>query len=114
KYTYCQTYSAFESVARYFKMYGQEAEKNGYQATPKQLAWAAPIYVAETDEIAMREAKPHLENFLHKYLKTPPEFLLPPGYTSIGSLKSIRSNKTVVTRSEQTAEWLNEVGFVIV
>jgi len=114
KYTYCQTYSAFESVARYFKMYGQEAEKNGYQSSPKQLAWAAPIYVAETDEIAMREAKPHLENFLHKYLKTPPEFLLPPGYTSISSLKSIRSNKTVVTRNEQTAEWLNEVGFVIV
>jgi alkanesulfonate monooxygenase SsuD/methylene tetrahydromethanopterin reductase-like flavin-dependent oxidoreductase (luciferase family) len=114
KYTYCQTYSAFESVSRYFKMYGQEAEKNGYQASPRQLAWAAPIYVAETDEIAMREAKPHLEHFLHKYLKTPPEFLLPPGYTSINSLKSIRANKTIVSRDQQTAEWLNEVGFVIV
>jgi alkanesulfonate monooxygenase SsuD/methylene tetrahydromethanopterin reductase-like flavin-dependent oxidoreductase (luciferase family) len=114
KYTYCQTYSAFESVSRYFKMYGQEAEKNGYQASPKQLAWAAPIYVAETDEIAMREAKPHLENFLHKYLKTPPEFLLPTGYTSIGSLKAIRSNKTLANRATHTAEYLDEVGFVIV
>jgi alkanesulfonate monooxygenase SsuD/methylene tetrahydromethanopterin reductase-like flavin-dependent oxidoreductase (luciferase family) len=114
KYTYCQTYSAFESVVRYFKMYMQEAEKNGYQASPSQLAWAAPVYVAETDEIAMREAKPHLESFIHKYLKTPPEFLLPPGYTSIASLKAIAGNKVLRERASQTAESLNETGFVIV
>ena len=114
KYTYCQTYSAFASVAKYFEMYRQEASKNGYQSTPSQLAWAAPIYVAETDEIAMREAKPHIENFLHKFLKTPAEFLLPPGYTSIGSLKAIAMNKVMTNRAAQTAESLNEAGWVII
>ena len=114
KYTYCQTYSAFDHVARYFKMYKQEAEKNGYQSSPSQLAWAAPVYVAETDEIAMREAKPALESFIHYYLKNPPEFLLPPGYTSINSLKAIAGNKVLRERTKQTAESLNEAGFVIV
>ncbi len=114
KYTYCQTYSAFSSVAKYFEMYRQQAAKNGYQSTPSQLAWAAPVYVAETDEIAMREAKPHVENFLHKFLKTPPEFLLPPGYTSIGSLKAIAMNKVMTNRAQQTAESLNDAGWVII
>jgi alkanesulfonate monooxygenase SsuD/methylene tetrahydromethanopterin reductase-like flavin-dependent oxidoreductase (luciferase family) len=114
KYVYCQTYSAFSSVTHFFGLYRQEAEKNGYQATPSQLAWAAPIYVAETDEIAMREAKPHIENFIRHFLKTPPAFLLPPGYTSISSLKAIASNKDLGDRNKQTAESLNDAGVIIV
>ena len=37
-------------------MYRDEAEKAGYQASPDQLAWSNTIYVAETDEKAVREA----------------------------------------------------------
>ena len=115
KYVYCQTYSPFKaSVAKFFGMYREEARKNGYEAKPSQLAWAAPIYVAETDEIAMREAKPHIENFVRYFLKTPPEFLLPPGYTSMSSLKRIRATKTTVSGPPLSAEALNEQGVVII
>ena len=48
---------------------------------------------AETDEIAAREAKPHIEAFFNKFLRIPNELLLPPGYTSISSLKAIRLAK---------------------
>ena len=64
-------------------MYRDEAEKAGYQASPDQLAWSNTIYVAETDEKAMREAKPHLEALVNRFLKMPIEMLLPPGYTNI-------------------------------
>ena len=58
RYTYCQTLSPIAAVARFFQMYRDEAEKAGYQASPDQLAWSNTIYVAETDEKAMREAQP--------------------------------------------------------
>ena len=81
RYTYAQTLSPIAVVARFFQMYRDEAEKAGYAASPDQLAWSNTIYVAETDEKAMREAKPHLEALVNRFLKMPVEMLLPPGYT---------------------------------
>ncbi len=112
RYTYCQTLSPIAAVARFFQLYRDEAEKAGYQATPDQLAWSNSIYVAETDEKAMREAKPHLEALANRFLKMPTEMLLPPGYTSNESLKRIRAVKT--TGKPQTAEDLVRLGVVIV
>ncbi len=112
RYTYCQTLSPIAAVARFFQMYREEAEKSGYQATPDQLAWSNSIYVADTDEKAMREAKPHLEALANRFLKMPTEMLLPPGYTSNESLKRIRAVKT--TGKPQTAEDLVKLGVVIV
>ena len=112
RYTYCQTLSPIALVARFFQMYRDEAEKEGYQATADQLAWSNSIYVAETDAKAMREAKPHLEALANRFLKMPTEMLLPPGYTSNESLKRIRAIKS--TGKPQTAEELVKAGVVIV
>ncbi len=46
-------------------------EGYGYEATEDQLGWSVPLYVAETDEIARREAQPHIETFLNKFLRMP-------------------------------------------
>ena len=35
----------------------RQAAKYGYQATAEQLGWSMPVYAAETDEIARREAQ---------------------------------------------------------
>src|SRR5262245_18199044 len=61
RYTYCQTLSPIAAVARFFQMCRYEADQAGYQSSPDQLAWSNTIYVAETDEKAVREARPHLE-----------------------------------------------------
>jgi alkanesulfonate monooxygenase SsuD/methylene tetrahydromethanopterin reductase-like flavin-dependent oxidoreductase (luciferase family) len=112
RYTYCQTLSPIATVARFFQMYRDEAAKEGYDATPDQLAWSNSIYVADTDAKAMREAKPHLEALANRFLKMPTEMLLPPGYTSNDSMKRIRAAKT--TGLPQTAEDLVKNGVVIV
>ncbi|MGH7089206.1 MAG: LLM class flavin-dependent oxidoreductase, partial [Stellaceae bacterium] len=112
RYTYCQTLSPIATVARFFQLYREEAERAGYQASSDQLAWSNSIYVAETDAKAMREAKPHLEALANRFLKMPTEMLLPPGYTSNESLKRIRAAKT--TGKPQTAEELVAAGVVIV
>ena len=86
----------------FFQIYRDEAEKAGYQASPDQLAWSNTIYVAETDEKAMREARPHLEALANRFLKMPTEMLLPPGYSNIESIKRIRAAK--ITGKPQTIE----------
>ena len=93
RYTYAQTLSPIAVVARMFQMYRDEAEKAGYEASPDQLAWSNTIYVAETDEKAMREARPHIEAMVNRFLKMPTEMLLPPGYSNIESMKRIRAAK---------------------
>ncbi|WP_210251706.1 LLM class flavin-dependent oxidoreductase [Neorhizobium galegae] len=93
KYTYLQTFASVSTVARYMKMYKDVAAGYGYEATEDQLGWSLPLYVAETDEIARREAKEHIEAFLQKFLRMPMEMLLPPGYTSVKSMVGAMSAK---------------------
>ena len=112
RYTYCQTLSPIAAVARFFQLYRDEADKAGYQASPDQLAWSNTIYVAETDEKAVREARPHLEALMNYFLKMPTEMLLPPGYTDPASMKRVRAAK--VTGKPQAIEDVIKAGVVIV
>ena len=113
KYTYLQTYSPFRAVKRFMDAYRDKAREYGYEAKPDQLGWLVPIYVADTDERARDEARPHIEAFANKFLRNPPEMLLPPGYTSIASLKNVRKHKSSLSKS-QTVESLIEDEVVVI
>jgi len=91
RYTYCQTLAPIGAVARVFQAFREEADKAGYQASPDQLAWSNAIYVADTDEKARREARPHLEAYSNRFLKMNPVMMSPPGYSSIESVKRQRA-----------------------
>ena len=93
KYVYLITFSPIASVQRNMDAYRAKAEEYGYSAGPEQLGWALPTYVAETDAIARREAKGHIEAFFNKFLKAPVEYKLPPGYSSMASYKSVMAGK---------------------
>src|SRR4029079_13038992 len=113
RYTYAQTLSPIAVVARVFEAYREEAERKlGYHASPDQFDWSNSIYVAENDEKPVREAKPHLEALNNRFLKMPIEMLLPPGYTTIESMKRIAAAK--VSARPQSAEDLIRLGVVIV
>jgi alkanesulfonate monooxygenase SsuD/methylene tetrahydromethanopterin reductase-like flavin-dependent oxidoreductase (luciferase family) len=112
RYTYCQTLAPIAAVARFFQLYRDEADKAGYQASPDQLAWSNTIYVAETDEKAVREARPHLEALMNSFLKMPTEMLLPPGYTDPASMKRVRAAK--VTGKPQSIEDVIKAGVVMI
>jgi alkanesulfonate monooxygenase SsuD/methylene tetrahydromethanopterin reductase-like flavin-dependent oxidoreductase (luciferase family) len=107
KYTYLQTFSPVSALARYMQMYRDTAEQYGYKATADQVGWAIPTYVAETDAIAVREARPHIEFFMNKLLRMPSEMLLPPGYLSLQSLKGVMQAKRGLSGSH-TIESLME------
>jgi alkanesulfonate monooxygenase SsuD/methylene tetrahydromethanopterin reductase-like flavin-dependent oxidoreductase (luciferase family) len=114
RYTYLQTFSPVKSAQKAFDLYREVAAREGYDATPDHLGWAIPTYVAETDEIAWREFKPHVEAFFTKFLRMPIEMRLPPGYSSIASTKSLIQNKFAMRASAQTIDALVDLGMVVV
>jgi len=115
RYTYCQTLSAIDVVAKFFDMYREEARQAGYEADNEQLAWSNCIYIAETDEQAMREARPHLEALMGTLLKMPMEMLLPPGYTNLEAMKRIKATRALAAgKKAQSVEDLIKAGVVII
>jgi len=112
RYTYLQTFTPISMLAKYMQMYKDKAAEQGYEATPDQLGWSVPIYVAETDEIAINEARPHIENFLNKFLRMPKEMLLPPGYLSLRSMLGVMQAKSAIG-GKQTIEAVMEKGMFI-
>jgi len=115
KYPFLVTFSAEELVVRYLTMYRDQAREFGYQASGDQLGWAAPIYVADTDERAREEAKAGVESLFNDYLSNPWEMLLPPGYMSMASLKrTIAMRKHLGARGRMTIDELVGSGTVIV
>jgi len=115
KYPFLVTFSAEELVIRYLTMYRDQARELGYEASGDQLGWAAPVYVADTDERAREEAKAGVETLFNDYLNNPWEMLLPPGYMSMASLKrTIAMRKHLGTRGRMTIDELIGSGTVIV
>jgi alkanesulfonate monooxygenase SsuD/methylene tetrahydromethanopterin reductase-like flavin-dependent oxidoreductase (luciferase family) len=110
KYTYLQTFSPVAVLARYMNLYRETAKHYGYEATAQQVGWAVPTYCAETDAIAIREARPHIEFFLNKLLRMPQEMLLPPGYLSLASMQGVVAAKRALSTGNQTIEDVVEKG----
>jgi alkanesulfonate monooxygenase SsuD/methylene tetrahydromethanopterin reductase-like flavin-dependent oxidoreductase (luciferase family) len=102
RYPICITFSPGSVVVQNLGIYREYAARSGYTAAPGQLGWAMPIYVAETDEIARREAKPHLEVLFNNLLRMPPEMLLPPGHTTAAGFKKFIEQRRGVTTGVST------------
>jgi alkanesulfonate monooxygenase SsuD/methylene tetrahydromethanopterin reductase-like flavin-dependent oxidoreductase (luciferase family) len=116
RYTYLQTFSPLAALRKYMTMYREQADKNGWTAGPEHMGWSCPVYVAETDEQARAEAKPHIEFMFNKLLRMTPEMLLPPGYTSVASIKGMllaKGNVTAAGKAEKTIDDLIASGMFL-
>ena len=111
KYTYLQTFSPVDGAGALHEHVSRDGRSAmATRRAPEQLGWAVPIYVAETDEIARREAKPHIENLFNKFLRMPQEMLLPPGYLSLASMQGVMQAKRALSTGRQTMEDMVEKG----
>ena len=100
-----------------FDRYRRAAEAKGYEPSPKQLAATVPVYVADTDEQAHREVRPHVEWLFGTGLKAPPHQWFPPGYMSRESFATMLAAKRehgMKEHSELTYDELLEQRYVIV
>jgi alkanesulfonate monooxygenase SsuD/methylene tetrahydromethanopterin reductase-like flavin-dependent oxidoreductase (luciferase family) len=70
--------------------------------------------VADTDERAHAEAKAGIESLFNDFLVVPWEMLMPPGYTSLASMKNtIKMRKALGSKTRHTFEELVASGTVI-
>jgi len=95
KYVYVQTYSPRDNVARYLDLYRETSQvKYGYEASSDQIGWCAPMFVADTDEQAIEQARPHIEFMFNVLLPKASELMFfPPGYMSVESLQKVLAHK---------------------
>jgi alkanesulfonate monooxygenase SsuD/methylene tetrahydromethanopterin reductase-like flavin-dependent oxidoreductase (luciferase family) len=113
KFTYLQAYTSHKSRAGSYRLYESLAKQNGWTPTLDHKGWLGMIYVAKTDEVALRESKPHIESFFNRYINKPVELSFPPGFTSIQSLREIRERNRYIQSGGQKAEKLIEDGVFI-
>jgi alkanesulfonate monooxygenase SsuD/methylene tetrahydromethanopterin reductase-like flavin-dependent oxidoreductase (luciferase family) len=89
RYTYMSVYAPTRVVRRWFDGYRAAAAELGYVPDPEKIALSIPIYVAETEQQAHREARKHLMWLFRKGLKQGPEIMFPPGYLSPSSMRGL-------------------------
>jgi alkanesulfonate monooxygenase SsuD/methylene tetrahydromethanopterin reductase-like flavin-dependent oxidoreductase (luciferase family) len=65
-----------------FRHMREVSDKHGHPMTPDKAYVMTIVYVAETEEIAEREAKHHIQYYFDDCLRTTTRFLAPPGYIS--------------------------------
>ena len=114
KYPFLVTFSPADLVVRYLNGYRDQARKYGYEASGDQLGWAAPIYVADTDEQARAEAGYALETLFGDFLRQTLEMLMPPGYTSMTSMKNFFKARGTMGHARLTADQIIGSGTALV
>ena len=78
------------------------------------MGWAGPIYVADTDSRARTEAAHAVETLLNDFLRQTFEMLMPPGYTSMNSMKNFIRMRSSLGGARPTADSLIESGTALI
>ncbi len=112
-YTYMSVYAPSRVVRRWFDGYRGACEELGREPAPDRIALSMPIYVADTDAQAHREARQHIMWLFRKGLKQGAELVFPPGYMSPGSMRGLLM-AGMKPFAELTYEELISEGYVVV
>ena len=78
RYKYLQNLSTAAACRKYMDCIAN-SRREAWTAGPDRLGWGCPIYVADTDERAHREMKPHIENMYNTFFPDARTSLLPAG-----------------------------------
>ncbi len=112
-YPFVTVFTPYANARRLLLEYREACDRLGRPATPGQLGFAVPVYVAKTDEAARREARPHLLWLFRRGLRIPPHFLAPPGYLSENTLRRFLLTG-MKPPSELTFDELEREGYVLI
>jgi alkanesulfonate monooxygenase SsuD/methylene tetrahydromethanopterin reductase-like flavin-dependent oxidoreductase (luciferase family) len=78
----------------YNKKVRELASARGFKLTPDQFPMGCFTYVAETEEQAVEEFRPHVEFYFKNCLRTTPRYFSPPGYMSLAKMRSTLERTT--------------------
>jgi alkanesulfonate monooxygenase SsuD/methylene tetrahydromethanopterin reductase-like flavin-dependent oxidoreductase (luciferase family) len=114
RYPYMTVFMTMDQRQKAYDMYRRIAEeKYGYEAQPEQLAFCTPVYVAETDDIAMKEGEQYIMWLFNKAMKLRPQYNFPPGYISEKSFLGLLKSGVWQRTTKPTFQELVDSGVVI-
>ncbi len=112
RYPLVTGFDSTSALAATITNYRLAAAEMGYQVPDSQIGLNIPIYLADTDEAAMRQATPHFEYLFRSLLKTTPELYAPPGS---GPLEEVqRASLRVTDWQRMSVADLNKRGDIII
>jgi alkanesulfonate monooxygenase SsuD/methylene tetrahydromethanopterin reductase-like flavin-dependent oxidoreductase (luciferase family) len=79
---YSIVFTPIEQQLKAFQKLRDAYSERGRDLAPDDLIFNVIAYVADTDEEAVAEAKPHIESFFSWFHRVRPKHLSPPGYVS--------------------------------
>ena len=97
-----------------FNLLRETMPKHGHEMTPDKAMANTIVYVAETNEIAEKEAIEHIKYYFTVAARTTPRYLAPPGYISLDQFR-IRAGAATKMHGgfdwdEMTKNWRVAVG----
>lgn len=114
RYVYLQTYSSISTVRRVFNEFREQCQRQGYEASPYQIGWALPVYVAETDAQAHEEAKAAIDYLFNHAFKMPSHVFFPTGYLTMQSMARVLASKAGIGTADLAYEYLIEKEYIMV
>ena len=114
-YTYAAvTYANVTAFRKNSEVFWESWDKAGRTLDPDKLGWLVPIYVAESDEQARREAEPHIWYWVKNLLRgigysNSGLTWMPPGYTSERSMVRIIGQRMGSQDQLSLAETWNDI-----
>lgn len=79
RYPIIKGFDSDEGIGKVFDYYRQCAREFGYEVPPEQIGLSKHVYIADSDDEAVRRGSPHFEYTLRGLMKTIPEIFFPPG-----------------------------------
>jgi alkanesulfonate monooxygenase SsuD/methylene tetrahydromethanopterin reductase-like flavin-dependent oxidoreductase (luciferase family) len=107
---YSIVFVPIKNQLRAFGRLRELAEERGRSVDPDDLIIVVMAYVADTDEEAVREARPHIENFFSWFHRVTPRFLVPPGYVTTAEFLRRVSDAAMAKSREATWDDMVSIG----
>ncbi len=104
---YSSVFVPIETQLRAFESFRKQSEQHGHKVARDSIVTTAIVYVAESEERAMAEAKEHVLYYFRYMLRTTPHYFAPPGHLSLARLRKRLSGPVV--QDELTWEMLNSI-----
>jgi alkanesulfonate monooxygenase SsuD/methylene tetrahydromethanopterin reductase-like flavin-dependent oxidoreductase (luciferase family) len=111
---YSIVFTPIASQLKAFQRIRDLAAEKGRTVDPDDLMIIVNAYVADTDEEAVREARPYIERFWSWYHRVPPRYLLPPGYVSTPEFLRRATDAALAHGTKATWEDMVSIGRIAV
>jgi alkanesulfonate monooxygenase SsuD/methylene tetrahydromethanopterin reductase-like flavin-dependent oxidoreductase (luciferase family) len=98
---------------RAFARLRELAAERGKTINADDLVIVVMAYVADTDEEAVREARPHMESFFSWFHRVTPRFLVPPGYVTTTDFLRRASNAAMADSTRATWDDMVSIGRIV-